>query len=82
LQQEISKEVDKKITRKQQEYFLMEQLKGIKKELGMESDGKDKLVEKFKKKALELTMPESVKKVFDEVRYFVFDTLLFWGGFF
>ncbi|KAJ3310090.1 ATP-dependent Lon protease pim1 [Blyttiomyces sp. JEL0837] len=66
LQQEIAKEVDKKITRKQQEYFLMEQLKGIKKELGMDSDGKDKLVEKFKERSLKLKMPEAVKKVFDE----------------
>jgi len=44
----------------------MEQLKGIKKELGMESDGKDKLIEKFKERAAALKMPESVRKVFDE----------------
>ncbi|KAJ3264171.1 ATP-dependent Lon protease pim1 [Chytriomyces hyalinus] len=66
LQQEIAKSVDQKITRKQQEYFLMEQLKGIKKELGMESDGKDKLVSKFKDRAAKLLMPEPVKKVFEE----------------
>ncbi|KAJ3154362.1 ATP-dependent Lon protease pim1 [Geranomyces variabilis] len=66
LQQNIAKEVDKKITRRQQEYFLMEQLKGIKKELGMEGDGKDKLVEKFKTRAGKLAMPEQVKKVFEE----------------
>ncbi|TPX65194.1 hypothetical protein SpCBS45565_g05351 [Spizellomyces sp. 'palustris'] len=66
LQQEISKEVDKKITRRQQEYFLMEQLKGIKKELGIDTDGKDKLIDKFKERAAKLAMPEAVKKVFDE----------------
>ncbi|KAJ3171832.1 ATP-dependent Lon protease pim1 [Geranomyces variabilis] len=66
LQQNIAKEVDKKITRRQQEYFLMEQLKGIKKELGMEGDGRDKLVEKFKTRAAKLAMPEQVKKVFEE----------------
>jgi Lon-like ATP-dependent protease len=66
LQQEISKEVDKKINRQQQEYFLREQLKGIKKELGMESDGKDKLVDKFKERAKTLVIPEAAKKVFDE----------------
>ena len=44
----------------------MEQLKGIKKELGMESDGKDKLIEKFKERAAVLKMPEGVRKVFDE----------------
>lgn len=67
LQQEIAKEVDKKITRRQQEYFLMEQLKGIKKELGIDTDGKDKLIEKFKERAAKLAMPEAVKRVFDEV---------------
>ncbi|KAI8930273.1 Lon protease C-terminal proteolytic domain-containing protein, partial [Entophlyctis helioformis] len=66
LQQEISKEVDRKMTRKQQEYFLMEQLKGIKKELGMDSDGKEKLVERFKEKATKLDMPPAIQKVFDE----------------
>ncbi|KAF9236288.1 Lon protease C-terminal proteolytic domain-containing protein [Melanogaster broomeanus] len=38
----------------------------IKKELGMESDGKDKLIEKFKERAALLKMPEGVRKVFDE----------------
>ncbi|OUM64231.1 hypothetical protein PIROE2DRAFT_42776 [Piromyces sp. E2] len=66
LQQEISKEVDKKITRKQQEYFLMEQLRGIKKELGIDTDGKEKLIEKFKTRASKLKMPEEVQKVFNE----------------
>ena len=67
LQQEISKEVDKKITRKQQEYFLMEQLRGIKKELGIDTDGKEKLIEKFKTRVSKLKMPEEVQKVFNEV---------------
>ncbi|KAI8384637.1 ATP-dependent protease La [Radiomyces spectabilis] len=66
LQNKISKEVESKIAKRQREYYLMEQLKGIKKELGLESDGKDKLVEGFKEKATKLAMPESVKKVFDE----------------
>jgi Lon-like ATP-dependent protease len=67
LQQEISQEVDRKIGRKNQEYFLMEQLRGIKKELGMETDGKEKLLEQFKAKAAQLSMPDHVKQVFDEV---------------
>lgn len=68
LQNKISKDVESKIAKRQREYYLMEQLKGIKKELGLESDGKDKLVEGFKEKALKLNMPATVKKVFDEVR--------------
>lgn len=66
LQSKISRDVDSKIAKRQREYYLMEQLKGIKKELGMESDGKDKLIEKFKERAANLKMPEGVRKVFDE----------------
>ena len=66
LQSKLSRDVDSKIAKRQREYYLMEQLKGIKKELGMESDGKDKLIEKFKERAVSLKMPEPVKKVFDE----------------
>ncbi|KAI9190795.1 Lon protease C-terminal proteolytic domain-containing protein [Polychytrium aggregatum] len=66
LQHEIARNVEKQMTKKQQEYYLMEQMKGIKKELGLDSDGKDKLVEKFKERVKDLKMPEPVKKVFDE----------------
>jgi Lon-like ATP-dependent protease len=66
LQSKISKDVEAKIQKRQREYWLMEQMKGIRRELGIESDGKDKLVEKFKEKADKLAMPEAVKKVFEE----------------
>jgi hypothetical protein len=88
LQSKLSRDVllvvDSKIAKRvgQREYYLMEQLtgKGIKKELGMESDGlgKDKLIEnlKFKERAasasvararsFKLKMPEGVWKVSEE----------------
>ena len=66
LQSKLSRDVDSKIAKRQREYYLMEQLKGIKKELGMESDGKDKLIEKLKARAAQLAMPEPVKRVFEE----------------
>jgi ATP-dependent Lon protease len=66
LQSKISKDVERSIQKRQREYWLMEQMKGIRRELGIESDGKDKLVEKFREKGLKLAMPEAVKKVFDE----------------
>lgn len=66
LSSKISKDVESKIQKRQREYWLMEQMKGIRRELGLESDGKDKLVEKFREKASKLAMPEAVKKVFDE----------------
>ncbi|KAJ6600871.1 Lon protease C-terminal proteolytic domain-containing protein [Mycena sp. CBHHK59/15] len=66
LQSKLSRDVDSKIAKRQREYYLMEQLKGIKKELGMESDGKDRLLDKFRERAVALRMPEPVRKVFDE----------------
>jgi len=48
LQSKISKDVERNIAKRQRDYWLMEQMKGIRRELGIESDGKDKLVEKFK----------------------------------
>ena len=66
LQSKISRDVEGKIQKRQREYYLLEQLKGIKKELGIESDGKDKLVDKFKEKAALLNMPDPVRKVFDD----------------
>ncbi|KAI4178812.1 MAG: hypothetical protein L6R41_008199, partial [Letrouitia leprolyta] len=66
LQAKISKDVESKIQKRQREYWLMEQMKGIRRELGIESDGKDKMVEKFREKASKLAMPEAVQKVFEE----------------
>ena len=63
LQSKLSRDVDSKIAKRQREYYLMER---IKKELGMESDGKDKLIEKFKERAASLKMPEGMRKVFEE----------------
>ena len=65
-QQKLSKDVDSKLMKRQKEFYLMEQMKGIRKELGMEGDGRDALVEKFKAKADKLAMPEGTRKVFDE----------------
>ena len=66
LQSKISKDVESKIQKRQREYWLMEQMKGIRRELGIESDGKDRMVEKFREKANRLAMPEAVKKTFEE----------------
>jgi ATP-dependent Lon protease len=49
LQQEISSKVEEKMTEAQRKYFLTEQLKSIKKELGMERDDKEALLEKYRK---------------------------------
>jgi Lon-like ATP-dependent protease len=66
LQLKLAKDVEGNIQKRQREYYLAEQLKSIKKELGVESDGRDKLVQKFREKGEKLAMPEAVKKVFEE----------------
>jgi len=66
LSSKISKDVETKIHKRQREYWLLEQMKGIRRELGLEADGKDKLVTQFKEKASKLAMPDAIKKVFDE----------------
>ncbi|KAF5845524.1 hypothetical protein GGP41_003112 [Bipolaris sorokiniana] len=66
LQKKVADDVNARVTKKHREYMLMEQMKGIKRELGIESDGKDKLIEKFNEKANKLAMPEAVRKVFEE----------------
>lgn len=66
LQSKIARDVDGRIAKRQREYYLMEQMRGIKKELGLESDGKDKLIAQLKEKAAKLKMPELVRKVFEE----------------
>ncbi|KAL3238192.1 ATP-dependent Lon protease PIM1 RNJ42_00525 [Nakaseomyces bracarensis] len=65
LQNKISKDVETKIQKRQKEYYLMEQLKGIKRELGID-DGRDKLVETYKERVEKLNLPENVQKTFDE----------------
>lgn len=46
LQVDIGKRVEEKITDDQRRYFLFEQLKSIKKELGLEQDDKSNVVQK------------------------------------
>ena len=46
LQQDISKRVEEKVSKDQRRYFLQEQLRSIKKELGLEKDDKSTLVQK------------------------------------
>jgi Lon-like ATP-dependent protease len=48
LQREISQQVEEKMSDAQRKYFLTEQLKSIKKELGMERDDKEALISKYR----------------------------------
>jgi Lon-like ATP-dependent protease len=66
LQQEISAKVEEKMSEAQRKYFLTEQLKSIKKELGMERDDKEALIEKYKQQLSEYpAVPEEVMEVIE-----------------
>ncbi len=61
LSQKIQNEVQDTINKNQREYFLREQLRAIKKELGEDNDRIE--VDEFKKKVDEARMPDEVRKV-------------------
>ncbi|XP_020826917.1 lon protease homolog, mitochondrial [Phascolarctos cinereus] len=66
LQQRLGREVEEKIKQTHRKYLLQEQLKIIKKELGLEKDDKDAIEEKFRERLKELTVPKHVMDVIDE----------------
>ncbi|HTL11357.1 MAG TPA: endopeptidase La [Bdellovibrionota bacterium] len=63
LQRKIHDEVNSKINSMQREFFLKEQLKLIKKELGVEEDGRDKANRTFRERIDAAGMPASTRKV-------------------
>lgn len=66
LQQKISKEVEDKVKQQHRKYMLQEQMKAIKKELGLEKDDKDAIGEKFRERLKTLTVPKPVMDVIEE----------------
>ena len=66
LQQKIGKEVEEKVKQQHRKYMLHEQLKVIKKELGLEKEDKDAIEEKFRARLKDLTVPAHVTEVIEE----------------
>lgn len=66
LQNNINKKIEATISKTQKEFFLREQLKTIKKELGIEKDDKAIEREKFENRLKERKPPEDVLKVIKE----------------
>jgi len=66
LQQKLGKEVEDKVNKMQRKYLLQEQLKIIKKELGLEKDDKDTVVEKFRARLEHLEIPDKINEVIEE----------------
>ncbi len=66
LHVEINRQIQEKISGQQREFFLKEQLKAIKKELGLEKEGKTTEIEKFQERLQELKLNEEAKKVVED----------------
>uniref|UniRef100_A0A2D4IG81 Lon protease homolog, mitochondrial n=1 Tax=Micrurus lemniscatus lemniscatus TaxID=129467 RepID=A0A2D4IG81_MICLE len=66
LQQRLGREVEEKIKQTHRKYLLQEQLKIIKKELGLEKEDKDAIEEKFRERLKGLVVPKHVMDVIDE----------------
>jgi ATP-dependent Lon protease len=68
LQADIGRRVEEKISKDQRRYFLMEQLKSIKKELGLEKDDKAALAGKFRERLAERggKVPPAVAAVIED----------------
>ncbi len=66
LQEKITKQIEQKISKQQKDFFLREQLKEIKKELGLEKDEKTSEVEKFEERIKKLKLTEEAALKVDE----------------
>jgi ATP-dependent Lon protease len=66
LHGEISKEVNTKITKRQRQFFLREQLKTIQKELGITKDDRKSDTEEIEKRLAKLNTPEPVAERIEE----------------
>ena len=66
LQSTINQRIEATISKTQREFFLREQLKAIKKELGMEKDDKTMDMERFEERLEKREVPPEVMKVIRE----------------
>lgn len=66
LQTRISQQIEEKISAQQREFFLREQFKAIKQELGLEKEGKVTEIEKFQKRLKKLTLNDEARKTVEE----------------
>lgn len=66
LHVEINRQIQEKISGQQREFFLKEQLKAIKKELGLEKEGKTAEIEKFQERLKDLTLNAEAQRVVND----------------
>ncbi|XP_029004140.1 lon protease homolog, mitochondrial [Betta splendens] len=66
LQQRLGREVEEKIKQTHRKYLLQEQLKIIKKELGLEKEDKEAIEEKFRERLKDRSVPQHIMDVINE----------------
>ena len=66
LQVKINKQIEEKVNKQQRDFFLREQLKAIKKELGLVKEGKETELDEFKERLAKLTLPEEAQERINE----------------
>ena len=66
LQKKITTRIEEKISAQQREFFLKEQLKAIKRELGLEKEGKTAEIETFEERLESLELTPEVQGVIDD----------------
>jgi ATP-dependent Lon protease len=66
LQEDIQKQIEEKVSKQQKEFFLREQLKVIKKELGLEKDEKASEIEKIENRVKNRKLTKEVSTVIRE----------------
>lgn len=66
LQSSINQKIEATISKTQREFFLREQLKAIKKELGLEKDDKQCDIEKFEERLKDKELSDEVQEVIEE----------------
>ena len=68
LKEKITDQISEKISKQQREFFLHEQLKAIKHELGLEKDEKTEEIEKYVDRTSKLTLsPEAEERIGEEM---------------
>ena len=68
IQVKINKQIEEKVTKQQRDFFLREQLKAIKKELGLVKEGKETELDEFKERLAKLTLtPEAEERITEEM---------------
>lgn len=66
LQAKISKQIEEKVSKQQHDFFLREQLKAIKKELGLVKEGKETELDEFKERLARLKLTDEAQERINE----------------